>query len=59
MEHPALGPLDGYQWVLFLAAHSVRHTKQILELKASAGFPLWATGYVADPAETAESSSEG
>ena len=59
MEHPALGSLDGYQWVLFLAAHSVRHTKQILELQHSAGFPPWGTDYVADPAETAEDSSEG
>ena len=38
-EHPALGPLDGHQWVLFLAAHSVRHTKQILEVKSDPGFP--------------------
>jgi hypothetical protein len=40
VEHPALGALDGYQWVLFLAAHSVRHTKQILEVKAEPGFPV-------------------
>jgi len=37
--HPALGPLDGYQWILFLAAHTERHTAQIEEVKASAGFP--------------------
>lgn len=40
MEHPALGALDGYQWVLFLAAHTVRHTKQILEVKSEPGFPV-------------------
>jgi len=40
VEHPALGALDGYQWVLFLAAHSVRHTKQILEVKTEPGFPV-------------------
>jgi len=40
VEQPALGALDGYQWVLFLAAHSVRHTKQILEVKAEPGFPV-------------------
>jgi len=39
INHPALGPLDGYQWVLAVAAHSARHTKQILEVKADPGFP--------------------
>jgi len=32
-------PLDAYQWVLFMAAHSERHTKQILEVKADPAFP--------------------
>jgi hypothetical protein len=31
--------MDGYQWVLAAAAHTERHTKQILEVKADAGFP--------------------
>ncbi len=31
--------LDGYQWVLYIAAHSERHTKQILEVKADPNFP--------------------
>jgi uncharacterized damage-inducible protein DinB len=39
LAHPALGPLDGYQWVLAVAAHSARHTKQILEVKADPNFP--------------------
>jgi hypothetical protein len=30
--HMVLGPLDGYQWLLFLAAHSERHLRQLLEL---------------------------
>ena len=30
-EHPLLGVLDGYQWLLFAAAHGRRHTAQILE----------------------------
>jgi DinB superfamily len=34
-----LGPLDGYEWLLFIGAHSERHTKQILEVKASPDFP--------------------
>ncbi|MBV8071101.1 MAG: DinB family protein [Acidobacteriaceae bacterium] len=39
VDHPVLGPLDGYEWVLTLAAHSQRHTKQILEVKADPHFP--------------------
>jgi hypothetical protein len=34
-----LGKLDGYEFVLFTAAHSERHTKQILEVKADPNFP--------------------
>jgi hypothetical protein len=30
---------DAYQWLLFIAAHSERHTKQILEVKADPNFP--------------------
>ena len=37
--HPALGDLDGYQWMLALAAHTMRHTNQIVEIKSSPGFP--------------------
>jgi hypothetical protein len=41
-EHVAespLGMLDGYEWLLFIGAHSERHTKQILEVKANPDFP--------------------
>ncbi len=31
--------LDAYQWILFIAAHSERHTKQINEVKAYPNFP--------------------
>jgi uncharacterized damage-inducible protein DinB len=34
-----LGPLDGYQWLLFMSAHSERHLGQIKEVKADAKFP--------------------
>lgn len=34
-----LGPLDAYEWIMFTAAHSARHTKQILEVKADPNFP--------------------
>ena len=30
-EHPMLGVFDGFQWLLFIAAHGRRHTAQILE----------------------------
>jgi len=31
--------MDGYQWILAAAAHTERHTKQILEVMAEPGFP--------------------
>jgi hypothetical protein len=31
--------LDGYEWILFIAAHSDRHTKQIKEVEADPNFP--------------------
>jgi hypothetical protein len=34
-----LGKLDGYEFVLFIAAHSERHTKQINEVKMDPNFP--------------------
>ena len=34
-----LGKLDGYDFLLFTAAHSERHTKQMLEVKADPNFP--------------------
>ena len=37
--HPVIGPLDAYQWILLISAHSERHTKQIAEVKADPNFP--------------------
>ena len=34
-----MGKLDGYEFVLLIAAHSERHTKQIAEVKADPNFP--------------------
>ena len=34
-----VGEIDAYQGVLFLSAHTERHTKQIEEVKATAGYP--------------------
>lgn len=39
VAHPVFGAMDGYQWILAVAAHSARHTQQILEVKADPGFP--------------------
>jgi hypothetical protein len=38
-DSPLGQPLDAYQWVLYASAHSERHTKQILEVKADPSFP--------------------
>lgn len=38
-DSPLGKKLDGYEWVLFIAAHSERHTKQIEEVKADPNFP--------------------
>jgi len=37
--HSVLKSMDAYQYLLLLAAHSSRHTAQIEEVKASAGYP--------------------
>jgi len=38
-DSPLGKKLDGYEWLLFIAAHSERHTKQIAEVKADPKFP--------------------
>lgn len=42
-EHATDSPLgrklDAYEWILFIGAHSERHTKQIEEVKADPNFP--------------------
>ena len=38
-DSPLGKKLDGYEWILFIAAHSERHTKQINEVKADPKFP--------------------
>ncbi len=39
IDSPMGVKLDGYEWVLLIAAHSERHTKQMLEVKADPNFP--------------------
>jgi hypothetical protein len=38
-DSPLGQPLDAYQWLLYISAHSERHTKQILEVKAHPNYP--------------------
>jgi uncharacterized damage-inducible protein DinB len=33
--HPALGTLNMYEWMRFISAHEIRHTKQMREIAAS------------------------
>jgi hypothetical protein len=37
--HPVLKELDAHQWLLYLSGHTMRHTAQIVEVKAAPGFP--------------------
>jgi hypothetical protein len=37
--NPGFGMIDDYQALLFMVAHSKRHTKQLEEVKATPGFP--------------------
>lgn len=39
VDSPLGKQLDGYEWLLFIGAHSERHTKQINEVKADPNFP--------------------
>jgi len=39
VDSPLGQPMDAYEWLLFMAGHSERHTKQILEVKADPNFP--------------------
>jgi hypothetical protein len=38
-DGPVGGKWDAYEWVLLIAAHTERHTKQIEEVKANPNFP--------------------
>jgi len=32
--HPVLGPINIYQWLLFVGSHETRHTGQVREIAA-------------------------
>jgi hypothetical protein len=36
---PAFGTLNGYQWLIYAPLHTIRHGKQIAEVKATCGYP--------------------
>jgi len=38
-EQSPVGPMDAYQIVLLMSAHTVRHSKQIDEVKTATGYP--------------------
>jgi hypothetical protein len=38
-QHPFFGALNGYQVVLVIGLHNMRHNQQIAEVMADAGFP--------------------
>ena len=38
-DNPFQQPMDAYEWLLFISAHSDRHTLQIAEVKADPKFP--------------------
>jgi hypothetical protein len=45
MDSPAMKGMDGFQWLLFISAHSARHTAQIREVMADAKFPKKVSRY--------------
>jgi hypothetical protein len=39
-EHPFLGPINAYQWMVLLGEHEDRHRAQVERVKVASGFPL-------------------
>lgn len=39
LDNAFFGPLNGYQWLIYAPLHTMRHDKQIAEVKATAGYP--------------------
>jgi len=37
--HPLLGMLDGVQWLIFIAAHTRHHARQVHRVRSLSGFP--------------------
>jgi hypothetical protein len=39
VENPFFGPLNGYNWLIYAPLHTMRHDKQIAEVKGTPGYP--------------------
>ena len=39
LANPFFGPLNAYQWLIYSPLHTMRHDKQIAEVKATPGYP--------------------
>lgn len=39
VDNPFFGPLNAYQWLIYAPLHTMRHDKQIAEVKGTAGYP--------------------
>jgi uncharacterized damage-inducible protein DinB len=39
VNNPFFGPLNGYQWLIYAPLHTMRHDKQIAEVKTTIGYP--------------------
>ena len=39
IDNPFFGALNGYQWLIYAPLHTMRHDKQIAEVKATTGYP--------------------
>lgn len=39
VDNVFFGPLNGYQWLIYAPLHTMRHDKQIAEVKATPGYP--------------------
>ncbi len=39
VDNAFFGPLNGYHWLIYAPLHTMRHDKQIAEVKATAGYP--------------------
>ena len=39
VDNPFFGTLNGYQWLIYAPLHTMRHDKQIAEVKGTAGYP--------------------
>jgi hypothetical protein len=39
VDNSFFGPLNGYQWLIYAPLHTMRHDKQIAEVKGTPGYP--------------------